>query len=322
MTAVVERVVGDTLAYAVVLPRNESIAITPESIAGYQGESFAELGLKVEASLLCNLNKGSLVVSKIELADLVLQKQGVRTPTMPQRHQGCPVRSPSGVSQTELHPDAPAIGTIVAARAMPAETRNFGKLVNTNVLRAGDLVLSRENHPNDNLSKLITKVQSAGGYHSNDARWTHAAMYLGDNASLVEATVDGILSGGDVRITSLDEYCNGDSVLRFRRSRFIKGEREGWKVCVRALSRLKEPYNVFHAAKLWFDTIVNGEGFFETGSNKRATSSAVVCSTLYADSYNEATRRTLGEVNGACVPAWLSVSDEFQDIEVNWLSIR
>ena len=52
-----------------------------------------------------------------------------------------------------------------------------------------------------------------------------------------------------------------------------------------------------------------------------ATSDAVVCSTFYADSYNEAFRSTLGEVNGSCVPAWLSQSNAFVDVATSWLKL-
>ena len=320
--AVVLRVVGDTLVYARVSADDFTFTITPESIASYRGESFAEIGLAAGATILCSYETGLPVITKIQPLDSVLRVQGAKDVSAQELQQGPPVRSQPGASQIELHPNDLPTGTIVAPRALPQGTRKFGKLVNTDILKPGDLILTREIDPTDNLSKLITKVQSSGGYHEDDARWTHAAMYLGDNASLIEATVDGFLSGGSVRITSLDEYCNGASALRFRRSRFIEHENDGWKVCVRALSRLNEPYNIFHAVKLWFDTIVSGIGFFNTENNRRAVSSAVVCSTLYADSYNEATRRTLGELSGACVPAWLSVSDEFYDVESSWLHIR
>jgi hypothetical protein len=173
----------------------------------------------------------------------------------------------------------------------------------------------------DFISKAIVSTQTEGGYAKIDARWTHAAMYLGDGANVVEATVDGLLAGGNVRITSLDEYCTGRQVLRFRRSRSVSSERTGWILCVRALSRLKNEYNLTEAVKIWFKVHIGGRllSSKELWNNPAAT--AVVCSTLYADSHNEGTGRSLGEQNGVCVPAWLSGSDSFVDIESRWLAL-
>jgi hypothetical protein len=190
--------------------------------------------------------------------------------------------------------------------------------VDTSALAPGDLVLTSELEP-DKISSLIVGVQKQGGYHHDDARWTHAAMYVGDGTSVVEATFDSVREGGDVRLTNLDEYCKGQHMLRFRRSRYIHDTQLGWKVCVRAFSRLKRPYSFAAAARLWFDVVIRGGGFFD--DKERPVSKAVICSTLYADSYNEATRRLLGEVSGVCVPAWLSCSDEFEDVQPEWLSI-
>jgi hypothetical protein len=81
-------------------------------------------------------------------------------------------------------------------------------------------------------------------------------MYLGDGAHVVEVTVDGLLTGGNVRMTSLDAYCDGGNVLRFHRPIAIGDERTAWKMCIRALSRLGQGYNVMAAAKMWFDVIV------------------------------------------------------------------
>jgi hypothetical protein len=220
------------------------------------------------------------------------------------------------VRQIELHPGSAATSKASAARALPQATRRFGKLVNSTVLKPGDLLLSRELNP-DRISTHITTVQVEGGYEEIDGRWTHAAMYVGDDSNVVEATFDGLTSGGSVRLTSLDTYCEGAHALRFRRSKFVKDDRDGWRVCIRALSRLKEPYSFVHLVEMWFNVVFRGKGFYSDERYGHAAD-AIVCSTLYADAYNEALRRSLGEVNGLCVPAWLSASDEFEDLDVPW----
>ena len=145
-------------------------------------------------------------------------------------------------------------------------------------------------------------------------------MYLGDKSSIVEATFDSIYANGSVRITSLDDYCQGNHLLRFRRSRYVQIPSDGWPLCVRALSRLQRPYSFAQAAILWWKVVMR-KATFDNDEFNRSTSKAVICSTLYADAYTEATRRTLGEISGVCVPAWLSVSDEFDDVATQWLGI-
>lgn len=86
------------------------------------------------------------------------------------------------------------------------------------------------------------------------------------------------------------------------------------------MSRLTKPYSFTMIAKTWFDVVIREQGFW-TKEKQPSITHAVVCSTLCADSYNEALRRSLGEVNGTCVPAWLSASDEFDDVQCEWVSI-
>jgi hypothetical protein len=313
------RVVDDSIAYIYVRGQHRTMSFIPAVIDNYRGESFVECGLSAGALVEFESQSGTDVVTRVRVqsqsSDTVREVMRGGDSTLPNRIS----HASTGPPQCELHPDRPAAGSAAVLRALPTATRTFGKLVDTSILAPGDLMLSRELQP-DKISKLIAKVQEDGGYRVNDARWTHAAMYVGDGASLVEATFDSLVGGGDVRLTNLDQYCQGQNVIRFRRSRFIQDRQLGWRVCVRALSRLKKPYDFISAACMWFNVAIRRGGFYED-ERQRQISKAVICSTLYADSYNEATRRVLGEVSGVCVPAWLSISDEFDDLQPEWLSI-
>jgi hypothetical protein len=318
-TGTIERVVADSLAYLVSRADGKSYSFTPESLDSYRGQPLEELGVVLGAEVSFRLDRDTGQVTNVAV------EAGVRTRSLfgggqPRPSLLPPPRRALSTPRYELHPDDSAARSVHVPRALRLATRDFGKLINTDRLRIGDLLLTREAEPEDTTCGLITEVQAEGGYSEADAQWVHAAMYLGDGANVVEATVDGLLTGGDVRMTSLDNYCDGKSVLRFRRPLVIQDERLAWKMCIRALSRLGQPYNVISAAKMWFEVIVSGGGFFD--QKKRPTYAAVVCSTLYADSYNEATRQSLGEVNGACVPAWLSLSEDFVDVKTEWLEIE
>ena len=82
--------------------------------------------------------------------------------------------------------------------------------------------------------------------------------------------------------------------------------------------QLHKSYDIAYALELWYKVIMKGRILRDEA---RPMSSAIVCSTLYADAFNKATRYSLGEVGGVCVPAWLSGAQEFVDVSVNWLSI-
>ena len=338
---VVKRLVGNSLGY-LWSSDGKTFSFTPDTIEQYKGESFSALGLKVNAPVSFILDStGERIESvKLESKTGVKNRSITLATTLPvfasipdqtksktKKRSRVEFRaaiteqdSDQDYTQHELHPEAIALREVIVDRALPLGTRRFGKLVDTSGLQAGDLVLTRDAQDRDRTSKIIAQIQREGGYSLADARWVHAAMYLGDGANVVEATIDHPLTGGDVRITNLDEYSDGSNALRFRRPKYVVKEQDGWRMCIRALSRLGEPYDLLQAVKLWIRVRINQRGFFE--AKKEATSAAVVCSTLYADSYNQALRRSLGESNGICVPAWLSLSKEFDDVKVSWLKIR
>lgn len=322
------RVVNNSIAYASVIGTG-TLSFTPSVLTEYRGESFSERGIDVGAFAEIEWGEDSGAVLRVSTLaeERPLRKKAVRRgqDSFRSKEADVPIleptraRSSPGTIQKELHPDNDPSQSAACPRALPPATRKFGKLVETASLKPGDLLLSRELKP-DRISSTITDVQSVGGYADADARWTHAAMYVGDGQNILEATFDSLTSGGDVRLTSFDEYCQGVHALRFRRSRFLQNHQEGWVVCVRAMSRLKQPYDFGSAIRMWIDVVLRGRDFSKD-HRRRSTSQAVVCSTLYSDSYNEATRRRLGEIGGACVPAWLSVSDEFEDVGATWSSI-
>jgi hypothetical protein len=246
----VGRIVDDNLAYVSMEGGARTLSFSSSVVNNYRGETLEELNIRENSRIEVEWNEGSDLVTQVLLRELPSSIEAVallprRTPAI---RQGA---LESADVQNELHPKESPTSVAIPMRALPAATRSFGKLVDTTKLLAGDLLLSRDLKP-DRISKLIYDVQRDGGYHVDDARWTHAAMYVGDGSNVVEATFDSPMSGGDVRLTSLDAYCDGSYCLRFRRSRFLATERDGWRVCVRALSRLKMPYDFLEAARMWF----------------------------------------------------------------------
>ena len=231
---VIVRVVSDALGYVTAPDEQRTLAFVPEAIAGYAGEPLHELGITEGREVKVWWQPESGTVTRVEIVSLKHVRPEHKSAGAGQHDQieaqesvtasePLPVvrQQPSpSTSQFELHPDRKAASSGAARRALPRGTRTFGKLVDTSNLRPGDLLLSREQEP-DRISQLIAEVQAEGGYATQDGRWTHAAMYVGDDQSVIEATFDGLASGGDVRLTSLDEYCDGKNILRFRRSKYL-----------------------------------------------------------------------------------------------------
>jgi hypothetical protein len=288
-------------------------------IEGYRGQTFGEYGLSQGAQVDLDWSPDERRIEVIRL----LPRDGIRVRSFGEQTNPDIPNSSGPVNlinleQKVLHPADLPRSEMRLNRAIPSETRSFGKLVNCAGLRPGDILMSWD-LSDDNTSKMIVNVQEAGGYGRNHSRWSHVAIYLGDGENVVEATFESLIKLGSVRITSLDEYARPEYALRFRRLRHL-GENEGWRLCIRALSRIRQPYDFLTAAGLWWDVVIRGRGFYD-GSNRRTTCEATICSTLLADSYNEVTKRTLGEIGGACVPAWISLSDQFDDVEAGWARI-
>ena len=324
--AVVKRVDDDSLGYVNVAGR--SLSFTAETIENYRGQSFADLGIEegVTVGFLRNdQNTITAIFPPPEADEATLHAGGMVSRELfesPQAEDVPPKynRPVSTGSQGELHPEAEPGDTTRPGRALPPKTREFGKLIDTTHLQAGDLLLTRDASGAGWISDSIADVQYRIGYGHNDAQWVHVAMYLGDGANVVEATIDSLMEGGNVRITHLDGYCDGSNILRFRRSIFIQQEKQGFLVCLRALSLLGKRYSVGRAIKAWWDVRVGGAVAYGP-EQKNILSDGVVCSTLYADSFNRALRLSLGEDNGICVPAWFSATNDFVDIQTRWLEI-
>jgi hypothetical protein len=188
--------------------------------------------------------------------------------------------------------------------AIPPKLRKFGKFFDTSNWRAGDLVLTREINP-DWVGKRIVRAQVRGGYAAEDARWTHAAIYLGDHLTVCEATFSIGSGPQGVVQTPLWEYC-GASAVRVRRPLAVTTDHDSWLLAITALTQLRKDYDFTYVLRLaWI--AFRGEGFWSAGVRAGLSPSALVCSTLYADAYTRQTRRALGERNnGYCTPAYLS----------------
>lgn len=213
---------------------------------------------------------------------------------------------------------------VLIDRELPAEARAWGRIVDLSQLEPGDLILTRSVlSPLDNVSKGIVDAQIAGGLPPRHAQWTHAAVYLGDDEHVCEASFKFPGYEDDVTIRSTFTYCNGQYALRARRPKNMTSKQR-LRIAIGALANLNKRYGY---GQIWtfFYASKTGKGFWSSADRRpRIRMNALVCSTLYQDAYNFAFKGATIRLGSLCTPAHLSASDDFEaaDIPMEWLGIK
>lgn len=183
--------------------------------------------------------------------------------------------------------------------------RQFGFVPAIDRILPGDLILY------GGIGKAggwIEAAQSRAGFSDQDARWTHAAIYL-DDGFVVEAVV----RAGVVQRSIYDDIPSRP--MRFRRVEGLS-EVERYRIALRALSRLGRSYAIARipslGRRLW-------QGLWN-GESEPDSKGIVICSQIFHDSVVEITRSRLEQcpVDAEVTPAHLSCSPSLVDIDVGW----
>ena len=195
---------------------------------------------------------------------------------------------------------------------IPPELRKFGKYPNTQDWKPADLLLVSSVVP-DAVTKQIISTQGRSGFSSDDARWQHAAVYLGDGY-VMEATTHG------VQYSPIYAYL-GKHRLRLRRPVGLTNEEARWRIALQAAVRANEKYHFATILRIYYRSFRGRWGSPITSF--RAQSRALICSQLYSDSYSAVTGLLLTQtVADVITPAALSASDKFEDVPLYWKTIR
>jgi hypothetical protein len=218
------------------------------------------------------------------------------------------------MAQQLLDPDKSKItptGSWKPSGPIPADVRAFGYFPNIDDWLPGDLLLVSASKPGW-VSRQIISAQSRGGYSPDDARWHHAAMYIGD-AHICEAV------GRGVHAAPMFEYIGGH-LLRVRRDSQLSAEAR-FRLAIKALTRMRNSYSRGSVFKLFFQSF---KGFWGDSDQPFAPLGirAVICSQLYADAYAMATSKLITSTPTVQVtPAALSETALLVDVPVRWHSI-
>lgn len=215
--------------------------------------------------------------------------------------------------QIVLDPAAPTTtGQWTPPGPIPQALRQFGRFPDASRWLPGDLLLFSAIQPG-RIARSIIRGQESGGYAGEDARWHHAAVYLGDGISLCEAVVTG------VRHTPIYPYILGNYRLRIRRDITLNSE-ERWKIAMQSLTRLGASYGLRLIPSLAWHS---WRGYWQSSPGLPLLGvGAVICSQLFSDSYSLVTGRLLVQAPAGVVkPADLSFTQQLADVATTWLSL-
>lgn len=194
--------------------------------------------------------------------------------------------------------------------AIPQKVRELKHLPDRSLLLPGDLILISPQKPSF-IQKQIRKAQLSGGYSDEDAHWTHAAVYLGFDFNICEATRKGVHQAS--LLDSLDTH-----LVRVRRDPTLDSDTR-WKIAVAAALQIGTKYGIASALKIGFRSI---KGLHNPQKAKTQSSNELICSELYADAFLFATGKTLQDTQAKEVsPAFLSYVDYLEDVPLAWRKI-
>ena len=207
--------------------------------------------------------------------------------------------------------DRTTTGRWIPPGPIPPSLRQFGQFPNTHAWHPGDLLLFSALIPS-RMSRAIIRGQERGGYAPEDARWHHAAVYLGDGITICEASIGG------VHCVPVYRYVE-THLLRIRRDETLSPDKR-WLIAMNALTRLGSRYaleRIFSLARQ------ARQGYWRRGNTLPLLGMrAVICSELCNDSYSLVTGRLLvAAASGTVKPSDLSMTPQLVDVETSWLRI-
>lgn len=191
-------------------------------------------------------------------------------------------------------------------RPIPQKVREFGKVLDPEILEPGDLLLVCNRSPGW-ISRQIQKYQ-AKYYGPEHAQWHHAAVSGGD-LEICQATSKGVLA------VQYWEYMDGNWEVKVRRLRNTSQALRN-RVAYYAATMARTRYGFFNVLGIRFDDGTKWQTPFWR-------SKGVICSQLYFEACYRIGVVLCRDVRPERVtPAHLSDSDQMEDIDVKWIDVN
>jgi uncharacterized protein YycO len=198
--------------------------------------------------------------------------------------------------------------------------RSFGCVPDYEQWHPGDLILTAADAP-DSISKMIANIQKPG-YGAENALWTHAAVYLGDQLMLCEAQIDppAIMQ---VIVAPIWSYIGTHRIL-VKRSKHALDKESGWAIATAAATKIGQAYDWKFILKLAADRVLFGEDVLVHDHSGKISVGAYVCSSLYSTAHAYVTDVTITDkTNGLCIPASLASNHKHLDtVPFDWCAIE
>lgn len=190
---------------------------------------------------------------------------------------------------------------------LPTRLREFGRFPNSDEWRVGDIILFSDCRPGL-VARSIREVQTATGYALEDARWQHAAIYVGQQ-NLCEAVWPRI------RFHPIFDRI-GSQMIRVRRFREDISPDQRYELAINAMSHIGMFYGWAELPRL---LLRRGQGWLRPGS-LRTRPVSLICSVLCANAYMTTLSRVITSHSAqvATTPADLSLTDQLVDVPVCW----
>jgi hypothetical protein len=197
-----------------------------------------------------------------------------------------------------------------AIAILPPSVRRFGFVPDIEQLLPGDLILSRTTSPGW-IDNQIAKSQGSGGFAAENARWTHAAVFIGDDQLVEALPLQGVVQH------SIYSYIPSEIIRVRRRPGLSDAQRH--RIAIHAMTSLRTRYSVFSAVKLGMDL---SRGLWNSNA-LRTNRYIVICSQLYFDSILEILKIRLDgcPTEAPTTPAHLGATADLTDVSVDWLQV-
>ncbi|MBV1864896.1 MAG: hypothetical protein KUG74_10725 [Rhodobacteraceae bacterium] len=190
---------------------------------------------------------------------------------------------------------------------LPSRVRKFGYYPNIASFHSGDVLLFEPRSPT-RISRAISKSQKEL-FADDHARWTHAAIYIGEGMIVEALPFRGVVDG------HVSDYLPSHNI-RVRRFD-VKKEADQYRISIGAMKRRGRSYDLHKIPRI-AKSLINVSDL-TNGYGQRHT----ICSQVCFDSILEATKVPLDEcpLDGPVVPAHLSNTASLQDVPVGWVKI-
>ena len=195
---------------------------------------------------------------------------------------------------------------------LPRKVWAFGYIPDFDLWRPGDLLLFSAVKPTLG-QNIVIKTQERLGYAGENAKWHHAAVYIGDHY-MCEARPFGIRY--HLVVDNVPAFR-----IRVRRDCQLSMD-ERFRVAIRALMRLTRRYSFISASTAWLRSWYN-DGYTLIAPGTQRHGNAAICSQLFHEAYMEVTSRILVQNTSQIVlPADLSACQNLSDVRCTWSKLK